>query len=134
MRQKRSGDVGEQGQGKPLEDPDDDAITRPEQQTYQQKRVGRRPVERIDSGQKLRDIRHAAEIRGDVDDVGDDQQRTGAPQDPPWIAHSNHARQAEPSDHAEAGAHDLHSRHQREREERGPQGRVAERSSGDRIR
>jgi hypothetical protein len=36
------------------------------------------PIERTDAGQKLRDVSHAAEIRGD-DDIGDDEQRTSAP-------------------------------------------------------
>ena len=37
------------------------------------------PIVRLDTSQKLGDFGHAAEIRGDVDDVGDDQQPTRAP-------------------------------------------------------
>ncbi len=133
MRQKRGGDVGEQGESEPLEDPGDEPVTGPEQQADQNERIDGRPIERPDAGEKLRDVGHAAEIRGDIEDIGDDQQRTGAPQDPAWIAQPDHAGQPEPGDHAEAGAHDLHRRHQREREHRGPQRRIAETGAGDRI-
>ena len=73
VRQKCSGDVGKQGESEPFEDPGDEAITGPEQQAYQEDRVRGRPIERPDTGQKLRDVSHAAEIRGDVDDIGDER-------------------------------------------------------------
>ena len=80
MREKCSGDVSEQGESKPFENPGDEAITGPEQQADQEERVRWRPIERPDTREKLHDVSHAAEVRGDVDDIGDEEQRTGAPQ------------------------------------------------------
>ena len=83
MRKKCRGDVSKQGESKPFENPGDEAITGPEQQAYEKERVRWRPIERTDAREKLHDVRHAAEIRGDVDDIGYKEQRTGAPQYPP---------------------------------------------------
>ena len=79
MREKRSGDVGKQSERKPFEYPGDEAIAGPEQQAYQEEGVRRRPIERSDACEKLHDVSHPTEIRGDVDDVGGEEQRTGAP-------------------------------------------------------
>jgi hypothetical protein len=79
VRQKCGGDVGEQGEREPLEDPGDEAITRPEQQAYQEERVRGSPIERPDTSQKPGDVSHATQVRGNVEDIGDDQQRTGGP-------------------------------------------------------
>ena len=79
MGQKCRGDVSEQGESEPLEDPGDEAITRPEQQAYKKERVQGGPIERPHTSQQAGDVSHAAEIRSDVEDIGDEQQRTGAP-------------------------------------------------------
>ena len=54
-------------------------ITRPEQQTYKEERARGSPIDRSDTSQKLGDVGHAAEIRGDVDGIGDDEQRRRMP-------------------------------------------------------
>lgn len=69
----------QQGEGEPLNNPSDAAIARPEQQAYKKDRLRGSPPERTDPSQELCDVSHTGEIRGDVDDIGDDKQRTGAP-------------------------------------------------------
>ena len=79
VREKCRGDVGEQGEGEPFEDPGDEAIAGPEQQADEEQRVDGGPIEGADAGEQRGDVGHAAEIGGDVDDIGNDQQSASAP-------------------------------------------------------
>ena len=83
--QERGQDVGEENQGEPLEDTRDLTVGRPEQQRHDEPGVERRPDESLHAGHHLADLGHAAEVRPDVDDVGDDEQGARAPEDRPGI-------------------------------------------------
>ena len=78
-------------------------------------------------------VGHAAQVRGNVHDVGDDQERACRPEDPFRIAPPDHAREAAPGDHAQASAHHLDRRHQGERNERGPEQAITEQGAGHGI-
>ena len=133
VRDKRGQHIGEQHEREPLEHARDRAVRGPHQQHDDDDAVGRDG----ERDRRARDhpggLRHAAEIRRNVDHVGDDQQQAGSPQHPARIAPPDHAGETEASDNAEPGAHQLHGGHERERHDRRPQRQVAEAGAGHRV-
>ena len=133
VSEKRSQHVGEQNERHPLENPRHQLVRTPEQKRQDAQRIHRNPDVRLHAGDKLRGLRHAAEIRADVDDVGDNQNRAGAPQHPTRIIIPHRGSQPAPGDHREPRAHQLDRHHQRKRQQRDPQRGVAVGCSGDGI-
>ena len=75
-------------------------------------------------------VRHAREIRRDVEDVGDQQQQTGAVEKRTRIVPANRAGEATTGHEADPRADELHGRHQRKRGRRRPEHPEAERGAG----
>ena len=99
VSEKRSQHVGEQNERHPLENSRHQLVRTPEQKRQDAKRVHGNPDVRPHAGDKLGGLRHAAEIRADVDHVGDNQNRAGAPQHPTRIISPHRGPQAAPGDH-----------------------------------
>ena len=113
LREEGGGDIGEQYQREPFEDSGDIGVGPPDQEGRDGHGVNRGPVHAPDSGHHLGYLRHAAEVGSNVDGVGGDQQRAGAPQDPLRILVADYAGQSLAGHHAEPRAHHLHGGHQR---------------------
>ncbi len=122
-------DIGEQDQGEPFKNSGDGIVRPPDQEGSNSHGVDRRPVHTLDAGDHLGHLRHATQVRSDVDGVGGDQQCRGAPQDPLGIMGANHAGQSLSRHHAQARAHHLHQQGRPQR--RVPEGRACHRVSGD---
>ena len=80
--------------------------------------------------QQLAGVRHGAEVGGDVDGVGDEQQRHHHMEQPRRIMPARIARNAVPGDAADARGDFLDRRHQRKRQQHGPADAVAELRAG----
>jgi hypothetical protein len=79
VSKKRSEHIGEQHQRQPFEDPRNQLVRSPEQEPENEQRKERDPDQRADPSDELRRFRHTAEISADVNDVGDNENRAGAP-------------------------------------------------------
>ena len=90
------------------------------QEGHDHEREQRHPDLRVDAGDHAHGLAHARQVGPDVDGVGDDEQRTRAPQHPARVAPPHHAGEATAADHAEPRAHELDRRHEGEGEERRP--------------
>ena len=127
------GDVRDEHQREPLEQARDRAVRRPHEQHDDEHAVERNADQSRDARHHRGRIRHAAEIRGDVDHIGDDQQGASRPEHPRGIAAPDDARETSAGRQAEACAHQLNRGHERKREQRRPQRQVAEGGAGDGV-
>ena len=75
--QKRGNHVREQNHGQILEYPSHEAIGSPEQQGHDDCGEDRVPDVGRDTSNHLHAIGHAAQIRTDVEDIGNDNERAG---------------------------------------------------------
>src|SRR5450755_2553143 len=76
---------------------------------------------RIDPRQHLRRIRHASEVRSDINRIGRKQRRDNPEQQPTWKSPLEVRSQALSRHLANAGTHHLNRSHQRPGQERGPE-------------
>ncbi len=84
----------------------------------------------VPADQKLGGVRHRAEIRRDIDGVGDEQQRDHHVQQQRRIMPANVAGDAVPGDAADPRRNFLDRRHQRKRQQHGPADAIAELRAG----
>ena len=125
--------VREENEGEPFEDSSDLAIGGPEKQRDDDPGVEGRPEDCLHACHHLSDLRHATEVRPDIDDVRDDEQTARSPEDAPRIAMADGTRQSPARHEAEAGAHQLDRRHQGKGKEGGPEGGIAKSRTRDGV-
>ena len=123
-------DIGEQTQGQPLQHRDVTPVVE------EDLRRDREHAEHHDvdnaraADQKLGGIGHGAEIGGDVDDIGDEQQQDDEIQQQRRIMPADIAGNAAPGDAADPAGDFLDRGHQRKGQQHGPADAVAELRAG----
>jgi hypothetical protein len=90
-------------------------------------------IMRINASEHLRGIRHPAQIRSDVDGVGNEQRARDNRDDRARKFVMKRAGQTATGHHSDSGAHELHCGHQRPGDQRRPKQRRAERRASARI-
>ena len=133
MHHERGGDVGEQRQGQPLQDR---RVARERNEDLQSQRYHGESDNgelRRSADEQAQRRGHRAEVDGDVDGVGQEQQADHAVQQPGRVMFADVGREPVAGDTADARAHDLDADHQRQREPYRPEHAVAELRAGLRI-
>ena len=120
MDDDRVDDVGQEGEGEPLEGVGDESVAAEDLKGENAKRHGHNEPHGLDAGERMDGVCDRAQIGADVDGVRSEQQQDRAVQDEPRIVIAQHTREALAADHAQPGADVLNGCHQRIREERGP--------------
>jgi len=120
-------DVGEEHSGEPLEPRGERRVRRVHGGHDHDGPEDRHPDSRGEARQHLRGVRHAGEVGGDVEDVGDEQQQAGGVQEPARIVMAHGAGQPAAGHEADPRARELDGRHQGQRHQRRPQHARSER-------
>ena len=94
-------------------------------------RVGR--TKTIQAGEHFGGIRHAREVRVDVDRVRDEKGEGRDDDQPFGEFEAQRSRKSAAGDHPDARAHELHATHERPGDERGPKQRRAVLRTGHRV-
>ena len=130
MGDRERADIGEQAQRQPFQHRDIAAVV---EEDLRRDR-GHAEQQHVDDAgsadQQLGGVRHRAEIGGDVDGVGDEQQRDDDIQQRRRIMPADIAGDAAPGDAADARGNFLDRRHQRKRQQHGPADAVTELRAG----
>ncbi len=122
-------DVGKKGQGKPLEDPLDEAIGAEDLEPDDPQADGHDEDDRRDRHEQVDGRRDGSDVRPGVQRVGDHQGDHGRIEGA-GVVLPEHARQAPSAHQADLGAHVLDGRHHRQHRERQPERREAVLRSG----
>jgi hypothetical protein len=126
-------DVREQGERQPLQDPHAALVRETDLGAYAE-RTEAEDVERMwPAGEQLHRFGHRRQVGGDVDGVGDDQQRDQRERQPPRAHLADVRGEAFAGDEADARRELLDAYHQRHRQEQRPDQREAELRAGLRI-
>jgi len=122
----RRRDVGEEGERQPLQERRVPGKGNEDLQSQRHERERQDIQTRRASDQQLQGCGHRAEIRRDVDRVGDQQERDDCVEQRPRIMLPDVGGKALPRDTSDARAHDLDADHERQREQHRPQHAVPE--------